>query len=264
VLYMYSGKPAGRVTLQRALLTLGRETVTYDKHSGSHQDLADDTVWSELRSRLQAGEFAFVFSSFPCTSSAISRHHPRRAPGPGPLRSCENIWGLLGLSQPDKEKVRLGNLHACRTAEAMEIQLDANRGAACEQPEPWEGLLSLLLLPPLLKLLSKGAVDVAFDQCPFGAASAKGTAIRFSKGTFESIAQHRCNHPKVDWTSADGTRYKASHPKLAGQKAADGSWLTSQAEAYPDMLNVKLAQCIDAACKEVENYSDFVGQCLDT
>jgi hypothetical protein len=65
-------------------------------------------------------------------------------------------------------------------------------------------------------------------------------------GSFATLGALVCNHPPVAWTDADGSCYTAPHRKLVG-RAPDGSFGTGPSSAYPDQLNVKLAECIGAA-----------------
>jgi hypothetical protein len=242
---MYSGSENRKVSLRTALESLGFKCVCYDILQGAAGDLGDDTVWESVEADIISGIYFYVFSSFPCKSSSVLRHSPNRRPGPGPLRACEppaHLWGLPGLQGKDKELVRLGNLHALRSARAASIQISSRRGAALENPEPWPGLPSLFYLEPLDTLLALGARDVDFDQCPFGAESPKGTRIRYYLGSFGTLANFRCQHAKREFQDDNGKKYWAAHRRIAGRKTEDGKWASSAAEAYSDLFNIRLAQ----------------------
>jgi hypothetical protein len=227
--------------LEMALRLFNVECVNLDLVLGI--DIADDTLWESTRRDMLAGVYGFVLSSFPCKSSAVSRHRSGRLPGPRPLRSLDKIWGFSGLHGADKELVRIGNLLASRSGEACRIISSIGGGFAVEQPRAWEGLPSLLLLPPILALDDLGATDVHFDQCPFGSKSAKPTTIKFKGGSFGTLASHVCDHPVVTW-STDGQSYSAAHPRLAGTKDKHGKFATEDAQFYPDKLNFALGKCI--------------------
>jgi hypothetical protein len=257
VLYLYSGAEENRITVKKALASLGFHCDTFDSRYGPGQDLADDTVWAALEARIEAGEFFFVLASFPCSSSSAARHNPQRRAGPGPLRACwpqKHLWGLPQLSGKDKEQVRLGNLHALRAAKAASIQIRAGRGVALENPQPWKQLPSLFYLEPLTELLALGAKDVDFAQCPFGASSAKRTRIRYYRGTFAKLELQVCRHTDREWWDADtGLSYWKPHAKLAGVRDSKGAWATKGSEAYPDLLNTALAQYIASAWLEIQS-----------
>ncbi len=217
----------------------------YDILLGPEYDLADDIVWETLLSKIRTGLYSFIFASFPCKSAALSRHGLSDRPGPGPLRSIDKPWGLPGLKPADKELVRLGNLHATRSATACrEVMAAGGKGFALEQPAPIEGYPSLFHLPPLA-LDDLHASDAIFDQCMFGAASTKLTLIRYVGASFAELDGIQCTHEATQWQDSSGS-YTAPHQRIAGRKLDDGSWATSAAENYSDEFNAKLA-CLIAA-----------------
>jgi hypothetical protein len=263
VLILYAGSEEDRFTLRQALESRGYEVDTFDELFGASQNLADDFVWNKLEAEISAGKYFFVFSGFPCKSSSICRHNPKRLPGPGPLRALEparHLWGLPGLVGKDKELVRLGNLHALRTARALDIQRSLGLAAACENPQPWKGLPSLFFLEPLADLLTQGFKDVDFDQCPLGADSRKPTRIRYLGGTFHELQGYTCHHEAQRWKLGEGKTAWAPHKPLAGVKTSSGKWASSAAEAYPDRLNQELALHIDNAWSEITGEIKARGQ----
>jgi hypothetical protein len=92
-----------------------------------------------------------------------------------------------------------------------------------------------------------GAKDVDFDQCPLGAASRKPTRIRYFGGTFAELQGYECHHEAQYWDMGEGKSVWAPHKPLAGVKTTEGKWASSNAEAYPDALNIELALHIDNA-----------------
>jgi hypothetical protein len=219
VLYLYSGAAENRVTVKRVRASFGFECDTVYSRYGPGQDRADDTGWSELGARIEAGEYFFRLASFPCSSSSAGRYNPNRMAGPDPLRACwpqKHMWGLPHLWGKDKEHVRLGNLHALRAAKAASIQIRSGRGVAWENPQPWRQGQTRFYLEPLTELLALGAKDADWAQCPFGAASAKSTRIRYFRGTFAKVGLQLCRHPDRVWWDADsGRSYWKPHAKLA-------------------------------------------------
>eukprot|EP00972_Heterocapsa_arctica_P098055 14466007-Heterocapsa_arctica.AAC.1 len=92
----------------------------------------------------------------------------------------------------------------------------------------------------------------------FGAPSTKPTEF---KGTLAMAGMAiRCDHPKRWWAVPwSGESYFAAHAQLRGKQRAipcelwdasmlsrwepDGPYLTRSSAAYPDKLNMKLADC---------------------
>jgi hypothetical protein len=247
VLYLFSGPLAGRRSLELCLADRGLMCDSMD--AVLEHDLSDDGVWETIIRDIDAGRYCFLFSSFPCKSSSISRHRADRRPGPGPLRSLEpphHIWGLPGLSGSDKELVRLGNYFAIRTAAACRRMAALGLGYALEQPRPHPGLPSLLFLPPVQTLLDEGASQVDFDQCMFRSVTTKPTRVIYFKGKFSSLSSC-CTHPMVWWDTGGGTGNWASHQILAGVRLATGKFALEETQWYTDELNEALAECIAQA-----------------
>ena len=76
------------------------------------------------------------------------------------------------------EQVRLGTFYALKTAEAATAAHSRGIPWAIENPEPWEGHISMWLLPGFMALASlPGVQTVNFDQCTIGAETAKPTRV---------------------------------------------------------------------------------------
>jgi hypothetical protein len=216
-------------------------------------DLSDDSAWETITRDIDSGKYGFLFSSFPCKSSSISRHRVDRQPGPGPLRGIDpphHIWGLPGLTGADKELVRLGNYYAIRTSAACRRMAAHGWGYALEQPKPIPGLPSLLLLPPVRTLLDEGASLVDLDQCMFSSVTVKPTRVIYYKGNFSSLSWARCTHPIVWWDTGGDTGYWASHQILAGVRLANGKFALEETQWYTDEFNEALAECITETDKD--------------
>ncbi len=100
----------------------------FDLRNGPEYDLADDAVWMPIRERLLVGFCSACFAPPPCSTFSRLRSVPG---GPGPLRglSGRGRYGLKHLSIKNAELVRLHNLLATRSAEALAISL-RTKGAA--------------------------------------------------------------------------------------------------------------------------------------
>ena len=151
-------------------------------------------------------------------------------PGPRPVRSEQQPWGLPNLSTREQEAVDLGNL-LLRVTITLALALVAAGGVfSIEHPEdPGPGFPSIWKLTEMLDLMMRAAAFTAtFDQCMFGLAAKKGTTI---KGNLPGLAAwhlRRCCHPR------------GAHKPLMGQDAS-GRFLTSYAQEYPSQLCEALA-----------------------
>jgi len=221
----------------------GWECEEFDVCNGSDQDLLDDVIWDALLERIKAGDFEFIVAGPPCETFSHARY---KQPGPRPLGSVQNIYGLPYLKPFEKEQVRKANLCLARSAEACSHMANQEgSGFIIENPEPWDNCPTIFITNEFQKLHEHDLVEVVdFDQCPFGAESSKGTRFMF-KGIHKTLFDNlRCNHPLRWFTGDDNIRYWARHPRQVGRKNADGSWATKKLAAWPDRLNQAIACAI--------------------
>ena len=105
-------------------------------------------------------------------------------PGPLPLRDLDHQCGLpkSSLTLQQHEQVRLGTFYALKTAEAATEAHSQGLPFAIENPEPWEGHISMFVLPEFMALASlPGVQAVKFEQCMAGAEIAKPTRVLYYK-----------------------------------------------------------------------------------
>ena len=114
--------------------------------------------------------------------------------------------------------------YAFKTAEAATVAHSRGIPFAIENPEPWEGHISMFVLPGFVALASlPGVQAVNFDQCTVGAEATKPTRALYYKVPLSSL-QKRRRHSK-QWWEFKGWRGKSqrrwgAHPPLA--RRADG------------------------------------------
>ena len=245
VLVLFSG-PAGRWDGLAAYLRewdILVDEVDVVNQAMINQDVVDDIAWEVWKAKLGAGEYYFLFCGTPCETFSHAR---QMRPGPPPLRSVEYPRGIPTLSGKLKEQVRLGNLFACRTAEACTIIHGVGGGFAIENPRRWGAEPSLFGMEEIVELArmsSTGTVDL--DQCCYGAVATKPTTLLYTRVDFADLAR-RCRHPPQRWTKPDGTVLWAPHEPIVGRRQADGAWATKALGAYPTDFNWELAQRIAA------------------
>ena len=181
----------------------------------------------------------------PCTTFSRAREV---RPGPPPLRDLDHPYGLpkSSLTLQQHEQVRLGTFYALKTTEAATEAHSRGIPFAIENPEPWEGHLSMFVLPEIMALASlPGVQAVNFDQCMVGAETTKPTRVLYYKVPLSSL-QKRCHHPKrwwefKDWRGKSQRRWGA-HPPLARRAREDGTPATAAAAVYPAELNRIIAK----------------------
>jgi hypothetical protein len=244
VLHLFSGKSNRSSTLAGVLRTLGWACLDVDKlNDGPHQNLLDDTTFEHWKTRIERGEFDFVFVGMPCETYSRVRHV---RPGPEPLRSWDEPMGITGLRKELNDQVREANLLTGRAVDLCWYAAKAGAGFAIENPPEYREGPSLWDMRKVKELKKKFKCKlVAFDQCMFGAEATKHTVIMFHKGAFETL-QCRCNHPMKDWSGYDERgpiRVTAAHEPAHGRRG-DGQWYTKKLAEYPPALNKRIAACI--------------------
>ena len=243
VLHLFSG-PGERPDGIAALLRLeGWECDDVDKvNSGPHQDIADAIGWAVWLRYIRGGHYSLVLLGTPCETFSHARGY---GPGPRPLRSVEEIYGLKDRTPGEREQLRLANLLVMRTVEAAYAAEETGAAWIIENPRPWQGAPSLWLYPEVAQLIkATGAHWIEFDQCCYGAKATKPTRLVYSSRIDLSHFACRCAHPATRWNDAEGREYWAPHERLVGRKTSEGKWATNELKAYPRMLNEEFVKTI--------------------
>ena len=199
-------------------------------------DLSDPAIVEFWLIEIKRGRVRAAHVAPPCSTWSIARFR-HWLPGPRPVRSIHQPWGLDGLLSWEQTAVDLANvlLHA---AFQFCLALAVSFGFfSLEHPkEPGEQYPSVWKLDDAKTLLSTpGAMDADFDQCMTGARYQKGTRIRHNMPQLqETLHQRWCNHGP------------GAHPNLGGMDAC-GHFNTRQAMEYPPELNRVLAEAVVAS-----------------
>ena len=146
-----------------------------------HNDFASDHLWEVILNDIRAGQVKALRFGNLCTTFSKAREV---RPGPPPLRDLDHPYGLLkiSLTLQQHEQVRLGTFYALKAAEAASAAHSRGIPSAIGNPEPWEGHISMFLLPEFVTLASLPGVEaVNFDQCTVGAETAKPTRVLYFK-----------------------------------------------------------------------------------
>ena len=164
------------------------------------------------------------------------------------MRSPELPYGLpkSELAPREQEELRLGTFFALKSAAFAKEAHRLGIPFVIENPEPRPDAASIFQLEEFKELASsRGVSAVNFDQCRWGAETAKPTRLLVYGVELDHLAL-RCNHPKwrLTWTTGKGTEVTGfrAHPPLAGRVRPDGSWATKSAAAYPTLLNKELVR----------------------
>lgn len=200
----------------KTLIQGGLECENWDIASGPQFDLADDAAWDKLLNRIKTREYAGAFASPPCTTCSRLRNKPG---GPPPLRSADGPcrYGLVGLSIPNKERVRLHNLLYLRVYQILELFIDYCTPCIFEAPGLRDGKGSVLRLDEYA-VLSQHAIAKHSPgvHCPFGPLSVKLTSWVTYKVDVAGMPD-TCTHELVTWfNEMDGAAVSSAHRPRAG------------------------------------------------
>lgn len=217
------------------------------------QDLTRDDTWSAVKDKLLRGVFDFVIVAPPCNTFSRARHN-RSHPGPKPIRSRDYPRGFPWLKKSDQATVDQANLLVERAIEACRLAHESGAVFLLEHPEQL-GMASGLIPASIwdwieFKQLEEAThlLQLAIFQCDFQAETSKPTRLATNaiSACDESPLGKFRGPPVLD----DLGQYLGPLPqqcahgshkhKLIG-KAADGSWNTGPAAAYPPRLCEEIA-----------------------
>ena len=155
---------------------MGYEFEDVDWKSGlAEHDLLSDVSWALYRDSLLAGYYAGLLTGPPCETASPSRAH---RPGPPPLRSFTEFFGLKKLAPHLREQVRKANILWDRALEACLIMYSLNKPFVLESPLPRTDCASIFQFPKAEQLAGlDGVWDVDFDQCMCGAQTVQAPHI---------------------------------------------------------------------------------------
>ena len=244
-LILFAGR-ARTGDLHQTLVSLGWRVCSVDTLSPRPTDLLDDAVFTQIMADLEAGFYDAVWIATPCNTFSPLRG---QGDGPRPLRSLQHIAGLPSkeLTKQEQKQLRDNNILISRSSSAISSARKTRKPWGLENPKHKDDQPSLWLMPTFKQLLANATVkQVIFDQCMTGLETTKPTLIAHEGIDLSSLANLRCNHPKVQQTDSKGKTYWASHPSPAQRwrKKEDGTMERASkalGEYTPD-LSLTLAQ----------------------
>ena len=281
ILHLFSG-PGNRLDgFAAAVRHAGFECEEYDIVNGEEQDLAAEQVWKRVYTRIKAGHYSALLAGPPCNTFTNARKEDDQ--GPKPLRAATGPerYGLPGLSIENVEKVKLGNLFAERTCDAVGAMDDLKRPSIVEQPKYKEDdtAVSMYKLDEFVELRERTSVEMRdIAQCQYGANTTKPTSLLCCRAKPRKL-EDRCQHPKRLWRKpSTGEKHWGAHPPLVGKewfipaedwdcsmlktpeesrRAVRGlPYLTSAAQAYPSKMNDMLAEWLMDSIKQEDKKAE--------
>ena len=212
-------------------------------------DLSSAQAWEPIFAKLESGYDDVLLLSPPCGTYSRARHCSLGKGGPVPLRSFTYPWGFPWLSNANRLKVDLANFFIKQCLRAISLQIQCSKFWLLERPEDLgqttsgEVPGSIWQLPELHELVSQGGTTWAIHQCTFGAATSKPARLASNLPAFLHVP---CSWPLFDpqrnYLGPLGSCPHGFHPPLVGFR--DGRFMTSGAEAYPDLMCKYIAQAI--------------------
>ena len=105
------------VTKEARSQGLRTAAVSIDRKMNDGVDVDDPGAWEELDKQAEEGEFDYAHGGFPCGS--FSRVRWSGLPGPPPVRSAEEIYGLSSNSKEMQEEADRGTRGASNTSKLI-------------------------------------------------------------------------------------------------------------------------------------------------
>ena len=255
ILILLSGACKSADSLEGILRAQGFRVEAFDILISENFDLTDDQIWLPLKRRILEAEFVGLMISPPCGTFSRVRQLDG---GPPPLRGISGAsrYGLPGLDHRRAETVRIHNLLAIRSAEAMQCFIQIGGAFIFEQPAIREDEVSMLRMDEFVEILKQpGTKHTIAPQCMFGANAQKLSSWLTYNVDLEGMAT-ACTHRIRTWYSeVDATPISSKHPPSRGtiryyctesqaksaKRSAKDDYVTKSLANYPKLLNKFLA-----------------------
>ena len=185
------------------------------------------------------GLIVALLGSPPCETWCAGRFHKLEGkPGPRPIRSLGQPWGINGLTLREQRQIDLGNALLRTQILFMHIGALYDIPVVSEHPAPahWEPQApSSWYLDEISWLFDEGLADRNFvNQCMLGATALKPTILAAVR-----LSQLKYNVSQLPNQGLCDRKHK--HIKLSGRDA-DGNFVTAPFKQYQSPLNKLLAQ----------------------
>jgi hypothetical protein len=207
------------------------EVTNLDLRAEDGVDICDPLLMGQLVAELRAGRWDFILGSLPggtWSSAPWAAEEGRAMPGPKPLRSREEPWGLSTLNQSQRKRLKRCNqilenvLHLMEVSNSMMVPwgfVHPCHGFPAPAPsfwttDRWEGFRS-----------SVRPKEVDYDMCMWGGSGKQPMRMVGGHWNLE-VCERRCAHPH-------------GHPGLLG-RSVSGALKTASGGAFSS----ELAQCV--------------------
>ena len=174
-LHVYSGPKDVLATAIKAEAVKERlkcEVTSLDRQLDNRVDMSDAEQHRRLCKEVREGEYDGMHAGFPCGSFSVARWS--KNPGPPPVRSTEEIYGLSTNPAERQAGADRGTMMAARSGWLMEAQVEADQerrvpsAATLENPPGDEKCGPAWELPEIKQSLEKvGACKVPFNTCAY-------------------------------------------------------------------------------------------------
>jgi len=210
----------------------------FDIEISAKHNLLQDSLFQELCSRIEQGEFQILIAGPPCGTFSRARHSG--PPGPEPARSRQHIWGLPDLSLSNRKQIDQANKLVWRTIQLCRLIHDAKGVFILEHPEdPGDPFPSIFASPELADLISyTHAISVSCCQCMYGAPSRKAARLVGTAPGLDRL-NAMCIHRK--------------HKLVLKGLNSEGVFFIAAAQQYPPKFNEALVAASVAKSEDLPN-----------
>ena len=206
----------------------------------------DEKLWCFLVSQARDGRILGLLQGPPCETWTAARHQEqfdnegRALRGPRPLRSTQDLWGLVQLSIRELAQIYVGNVLLLKGLLLACLVTFSGGATILEHPAmPFQDEISSIWRLGIINMLQRWPHGpfrrVSAEQWRFGSCGVKPTTFLYSNMNL-SKALELCSDPMAQRPSTH----------LIGRHA-DGTYRTAKAKEYPAQLNRAFAQAIFTA-----------------
>ena len=257
--YLYSGRRRqgdfqSQVEQLLARFSLQGQVLLLDLAISDNHDATQPKLTHTLLQWFRNGCVAGYLVAPPCETWSEARHlEVDGMRPPRPLRSARYPFGVPQLQKGELDQLLISTQLLFTAVILFLVAALTSTPAIMEHPREAreQDRASIWRLPWLKALRESGIVQLqVIRQAQYGAKSSKPThlAVCHAPNFKETMGKYTIN---VDWSS----------PEVLQGKHADGTWRTSAAKEYPELLNRALAHTLvqasqDRACRDLEHDVD--------
>ena len=241
---------AGSAMLSHSMRSKGFQTLAVDAPNNRHKSLVPGTVFDLTSKACQKAliemitsknKLAGIHCGLPCGTGSRAREKPlspkllaQGAPQPRPLRDCDHVLGLPGLSANERSRVDAANELARYVVELLRLSIDLGCFFSIENPlNSWMwAVLAHYVRESKDKKLSRvfGAMtNVDFSMCMWGGDRPKSTRFKCTRDFLSSMAK-----------DCDGSH--VHKPYTIFKDKGDWKFDTAAEAEYPQKLCDEIAQ----------------------